>query len=117
MELQPNKIVGITQDKRTGRWIAQKWIDGKRRYLGSYAHPEEALRAYNRGEKVPPSQSIIRLADLTTEEKKRLHLLLDCLLGDKQKEKVFVKNNQPSRGYAAAQVIDLGYVRLTLEIR
>ena len=39
---------GVTMYKRTGRWEAHIWADGKQIHLGSFSGPEEAARAYDR---------------------------------------------------------------------
>ena len=38
---------GVTWNRRIGHWLAQLKIDGRGMYLGSFADPHEAARAYD----------------------------------------------------------------------
>jgi len=40
-------IKGVCQEKRTGKWTANIYIDGKNRYLGRFSTKECAAEAYN----------------------------------------------------------------------
>ena len=44
-KLQQSRHVGVSWHKERKKWVAQKWLKGKKVYLGYYASEEDAVRA------------------------------------------------------------------------